>query len=60
MPRFRVTIQELADYTIEVDAASENEACTTAERRFLDQDIDSWPCEVHEREIASVELMGSN
>lgn len=60
MPRYRVTIHESADYTIEVDATSEEAAGAAAERLFLEDDINTWPCVVHEREAANIEQVGEN
>ena len=54
MPRYSVTIQEIADYVIPVEAANTTEAGDVAHEKFVQSDMNQWLSCVHEREITDV------
>ena len=58
MPRYRVTLGEVASYELEVEADNEEEAGEIAEETFAAaENFDGITCEVHERDVDNVELI---
>lgn len=58
MPKYRVTIEEIASYTFVVDAANEDAAGDIAEEKFVNSpNFKKMECEVHQREVSNVEPM---
>lgn len=55
MTRYTVTLQEIADYEVRVEADSVEAAEALAEERFIDEGCTEFPVTVHEREVASIE-----
>lgn len=57
MPKYRVFLEELASYEVVVEAENEEAAGEQAEWKFIDGDVKDFPVEVHEREVAKVEII---
>lgn len=58
MPKFVVTLEEIATYDVTVEAETEEEAAALAEETFVAAaNFDNFPCTVHEREVANIEQM---
>lgn len=56
MTMYRVYLEELATYEVDVEAANEEEAGEKAEELFVQaENIAAFPCEVHNREVGNVE-----
>lgn len=55
MPKYKVTLEETAEYTIEVTAENEDEACEVAEAKFLGSIKCDFPTDVLERDVTNVE-----
>jgi hypothetical protein len=57
MPRFKVTVEETARYTVEVNAPSEAKAAELAEAAFTGSITCPYPTEVTARDVVDIQRM---
>lgn len=55
MPKYCVTLEEVASYDVIVEAENEDQAAERAEAKFIAEGAAQFPCAVTERDAVNVE-----